>query len=328
MNTYRLIFILIIIGSLWVLLSGQTPWHQVQQGMIDHLFYHSNEWNPLLDERLPRLIVILCTGASLAVSGAVMQAVFQNPLASPSILGITAGGSLSVIFVLILNLQMLFPFAIPLAAVLGCLITLFIVYGLYKSGGFSEINSLILTGIAISTLLLAVQGAILYAKRSDWQLIQLITEWEAGSTADRSWAHVHMQLPLTIIGLMGCCRYRHELNLLCLGEEDALCLGVDVAKVRWRLFICVALLSGGALASLGIIAFFGLMLPHIVRKLVGTDHNELIPACLIGGAAALVYLDQTIRFFNIRSLSLGSVSAMIGGIFFLTLLFRAKQTAG
>lgn len=331
MKKYYLLLIgfitLLLISALLTLITGETPWNIVWEETLLRLQQQTEKWNPLLDERLPRLIVLICTGASLAVSGAVMQSLFQNSLASPSVLGISSGGCLAGVLVYIFNYQLTYPYILPLAAFLGCLLTLGVVYGLSRMQWGMQLNNLILTGIAVSSLLLAVQGILLYALRDQWQLIQTITEWEAGSAIDRSWQHVHMQLPLAIVGLGGCWYYRQELNLLALGEEEALNLGVNVKQVRWRLFLCIALLTGGALAALGMVAFFGLVLPHIVRKAYGPDHRFLIPLCMLAGAAVLTSLDILLRSFDMYNLSIGNFSALIGGIFFLFLLYQ-KQSRG
>lgn len=319
---FYLLFVLVVV-SVCTLLIGDTPWDLVWSGFIDRIYGASSQWNPLLDERLPRLIVIVCTGASLAVAGAVMQALFQNPLASPSILGISCGGSLLIIPIVLFEWHVMYPFAIPLASFLGCLLTLMLVYGLSLYRGNTRLSTLVLTGIAISTLCMAIQGAIMYALRDRWQLIQMLTELEAGSTADRTWKHVHMQLPLTLIGLTGCWVYLKEINILSLGDEEASNLGVDVSTVRWRLFLSVALLTGGAIAGMGIIAFFGLILPHVVRKIFGPDNKKMIPQCILAGSATLVGMDLTLRFFNFQAFSIGSASAIIGGIFFLFLLMKS-----
>jgi iron complex transport system permease protein len=310
---------------LLTLVVGETPLQVVYENLITRLNGTSTAWNPLLDERLPRLIVILCTGASLAVSGAVMQALFQNPLASPSVLGISCGGSLMVMPVLILEWHIDYPFAIPLASFLGCLLTLLIVYALSLYKGDVQISTLILTGIAVSTLFLAIQGAIIYALRDRWQLLQMLTEWEAGSTSDRSWKHVHMQLPLTIVGLIGCWYYAKEIDILSLGDEEARNLGVEVKKVRWRLFLCVALLTGGAIAALGIIAFFGLILPHVIRKIYGPNNYFMILLCVVFGSTTLAAMDIILRIFDIHAFSIGNISAILGGLFFLFLLLKSRS---
>jgi iron complex transport system permease protein len=317
--------ILLVFASLFIFGYGETPWNTILEGLQQRLTGNSEKWNPLLDERIPRLIVLICTGASLAVSGAVMQSMFHNPLASPSVLGITSGGCLSVILVFIMNLRYFYPYALPLAAFLGCFATLCFVYALSRWQQGRHLSNLILTGIAVSTLLIAIQGLLLYALRDRWQLIQTITEWEAGSTIDRNWQHVHMQLPLTLVGLLGCWFYREELNLLALGEEEAKNLGVEVRQVQWRLFLCISLLTGGAIAAVGMIAFFGLVLPHIIRQLQGPNHVTLIPSCLVGGSAILATLDCFLRYFSLHHISIGNLSAIIGGIFFLCLLFKPQR---
>lgn len=323
---YIATFVAFILCSFWILTSGSTPWDEVWQGALARLNGTSSEWNALLDERLPRLIVLICTGAAWAASGAVMQSLFHNPLATQSALGITFGGSLFVIFVFFLDWHLVYPWSVPIAAVIGCLLALLLVYSICKVHGNIQVYELLLTGLAVSVLLVAAQRTLLYALRDDWHLIQTLTEWEAGSTFDRTWKHVHMQLPLTLIGLWGCLRYRQEINILCLGDEEARNLGVDVKKVRWRLFLCVSLLTGGAIAAIGIIAFFGMVLPHLIRLLIGPDNRKLIPLCILVGGATLAGLDVILRHFELYSISLGHLSGVIGGTFFLVLLYYQRSS--
>lgn len=322
---YPGLFCLLVVLSIATLMIGDTPWNIVWHDVVDRVFQVSHQWNPLLDERAPRLIVLLCTGASLAVSGAVMQALFQNPLASPGVLGVTAGGSLCVLFIILSGFHIAYPFLIPIGAVGGCFFTMLLVYGLAKHHGGGLMTTIILTGIAISVVFMSVQGALLYSLRENWHLIQLITEWEAGSTADRTWQHVHMQFPLTLVGLWGCWRYRQEINMLTLGEDEARNLGVEVDKVRWRLFLCVSLLTGGALAGLGMIAFFGLILPNMIRKIKGPDHRSVIPIAMVGGSVILLALDLGLRIFAVHAFSIGNLSAILGGAFFLFILFGSRR---
>lgn len=325
MKTYLILVFFLIFGSFFTLATGETPWKIVWEGFLLRMQGESAAWNPLLDERIPRLIVLISTGASLAVCGACMQSLFHNPIASPSVLGISSGGCLAVVLIFILDLQFSHPYILPLSAFAGCFATLCLVYGLSKCQEGKGLSNLILTGIAISSLLISIQGLLLYALRDHWQLIQTITEWEAGSTNDRTWKHVHMQLPLTLVGLFGCWSYREELNILSLGEEEAANLGVDVLRVRWRIFVCISLLTAGALAAVGMIAFFGLVLPHILRRLKGPDHHVLIPFCTAAGAAIFTLLDLSLRYFHLHNISIGNLSAIIGGLFFLFLLFRRQN---
>lgn len=305
---------------------GATPLSELYEQTLHYIYEGNGLWNPLLHERLPRLIVLVFTGASLAVAGAVMQALFQNPLATPSILGITFGGSFCVFFAFLFGWHHSFPQGISLAAFIGCLSTLLLVYGLARRQFLHSSAGLILCGIAVTTVLMAIQSTLLYIWRDQWEFIQLITEWGAGSTLDRSWQHVHMQLPLAFTGLYGCWYYSQELNLLALGEEEALNLGVDVAQVRWRLLLCVALLTAGALAAVGIVAYFGLLLPHIFRRLYGPNNQILVPLCAIGGSTLFLLLDVCLRLNHIYWLSIGNISAILGGLFFLFLLIKESPT--
>lgn len=318
----------LVVCSVTTLLMGEIPWNEALTAALNRLLGVSSGWSPLLDERLPRLIVLLCTGASLAVAGAVMQALFNNPLASPMVLGITSGGSLFVLLLFLLGWHLIFPFALPLAAILGCLFFLLIIYALSYHLNKNGMTTLILTGIALSTVTIAIQGAILYALRHNWELVQVFSEWEVGSSIDRNWQHVHLQLPLTLVGLAMVFQHRLEINILSLGEEEALNLGVDVERVRWRLFLATSLLVGGSLAAMGIIYFFGLVLPHILRGLQGSDNRSLIPLCALGGAVSLVFLDLLLRIFHLHIFSIGTISAIMGGFFFFTLLLRMQNSAG
>lgn len=307
------------------LLIGDLSCKESFRGIILRFQGNSYAWNPVLDERLPRLLITFATGASLAVSGAIMQSLFHNPLASPSILGISSGGSLLVTIVYIMGWHLSHPFSIPLAAITGCLITLLIVYSLSLSQGEVYLNTLILTGIAISTLLIAFQSMITYALRDHWHLIQILSEWQSGSTLDKTWKHVHMQMPLTIAALLICWKYRYEMDILSLGSEEAANLGVDVKKIRAHLFFAVALLTGGSLAAVGNISFFGLIIPHLLRFIFGAKNHLLIPACIFGGAIAFSALDLILRFFNAQNYTIGNISAIFGGLFFLILLIKLQR---
>ena len=306
--------------SFWLIVSiscllffGDTPFWQ--------LWHFHAPWNPLLHERIPRLIVLFSSGAALAVAGTISQSLFRNPLASPSVLGIPSGGILVVTILFALKWHDAAPFCIPLGAFFGAFCTLFFVYALSKKQGPMQMHSLILTGIATAALLLAIRSTITYALKNEWELIQTLTEWEAGMTTNRQWMHVHMQLPCTLVGLLGAWSYRQELNILALGDEEALTLGVNVSKVRFRLFMCIALLMGGTIAAVGIIAFFGLIMPHLMRNISGFNHDILIPRCILAGGTTFLFLDTILRLANIQFLSIGNISAILGGIFFLALLF-------
>lgn len=321
-----LLLLLLLLGTaIGILYTGPTEWSLVQEGAIARLLGRSTSWNPLLDERLPRLIVLICSGASLTLSGIITQSLFQNPLASPMSLGLTAGSSLCVLPLFLFGHHLSFPMLIPITAFLGALGTLLLVYTLAQEKGHVQLSTLLLTGMALSTVLSAIQGTFFYALREEWSLMQLLTEWAAGSTLDRTWQHVHLQLPLTLVGLLGCWSERHALNLLAAGEEEAFYLGVDVQQVRWRLFLSVSLLVGGAMAGVGMIGFFSLILPHFVRRWMGNAHQLLLPAGFLLGATTLSALDLTLRVIPLHAFSIGTLSSLLGGFFFLFLLTEQRE---
>jgi iron complex transport system permease protein len=313
-----------LITSYLLLSTGPLPWSVVVSEAGQRLTGATTSWNALLDERIPRLIILLCTGASLAAAGAIMQSLLQNPLAAPSILGVNAGSDLAVILTLITGWHHVYRWSIPIAAIAGALSVLLLLFTLVSTKRHHPLSDLLLMGIALSTLLLAIQSALLYAFRDHWQLIQTITEWGAGSTYDRNWQQVHMQLPLTIVGIALCWYYRHEANILALGESEALSLGVDVAKVRWRLILSVCLLTGGATAAIGNVPFFGLLVPHVLRYCYGTNHRLLLPLCFGIGAVTLTLFDTLLRITDIHFLTIGNLSALCGALFFILLLRRHR----
>ena len=328
LNKTYIIFLQLLLGSCFVTLwYGSLPWGILWPHTLERIQLIHTEWNPLLDERLPRLLILIATGASLTVSGCVVQSLFRNPLASPAILGISSGGSLAVVIVYLLGLQTIYSYSIPLAAFLGSFLTLISVYSLAKKNDWMDLQHLILAGLAISTMLVAFQGTILYALRDQWYLIQTITEWESGSSIERTWKHVHMQMPLTLVGLWGCWYYREEIDILALGEEEAKNLGVEVEQVRWRLFLCIALLTSGAIAALGNIGFFGLVLPNLLRNFYGPYQKNLIPLSILLGSFLLLMIDFNLRFFDLHFLTIGNLSAILGGIFFIFLLLQSSWQA-
>ncbi len=316
-----MLWLLTLTIAISTLLIGDAPLQQSVYEAAERLLFNSQEWNPILDSRLPRLLILFSTGASLAVSGATIQALFSNPLASPSTLGITAGSHLFVLIALFLGLQGYF---IALYAILGSMSTLFLLYMITRKQSESHLQSLILTGIALSTLLMAIQQGALYAFRDHWSLMQTVSEFTAGSSIDLTWQHVQVQLPFTLLGMASPIYYRNELNILSLGDEEAKNLGVETKKVRWKLFLSIALLTGSATATMGSIAFFGFVLPHLLRKLQGPDNKSLLLLCIIAGALLLAGLDLFIRFFELYALSLGTLSSFLGGSYFLYLLQEKK----
>lgn len=313
-----------LVGSLGILFTGPYPTQLALGELFEILQGKSYQWNAILDERLPRWIILSCSGASVAVAGAAMQALFANPLASASSLGISSGGSLFIIIAYTCGLAQLVNVSIPAFSFIGCLGTLTLVYALFrwKGGGTA---SLLLIGVAISTLLSAIESTLLYSIRDDWYLVRTLTEWASASSLDRSWSHVLFQLPLCFIALLGIFYWKREIDILSLGEEQALTLGIDVPTLRWGLFFLISLITGSTLAALGSLPFFGLLLPHAIRSITGPLHSRLLPLSALAGAGMLCLLDWLLRMSGYGVATLGNFCALFGAAGFLFLFFTSKE---
>jgi iron complex transport system permease protein len=266
--------------------------------------------------RLPRLILGLLVGLSLALCGVLLQAVMQNPLADPGIIGVSAGGGLVAVILVIL-----FPQAsgwLPAAAALGGLGAALGIYALaWRGGGISPLR-LILAGVAVNAFLSALMGILmlLYSER-----VPAVLGWMAGSLNGRSWPHVQLLWPYACAaGLLACLSARF-LNLLLLGEERAAALGIRLTRVRVALSAVAAVLAAGVVSIGGLIGFVGLIVPHFCRLLVGADHRFLLPTAVLVGAALVVSADLCARAcFAPLELPVGTMLALLGAPYFLWLL--------
>ncbi|MBI4202291.1 MAG: iron chelate uptake ABC transporter family permease subunit [Chloroflexi bacterium] len=277
--------------------------------------------------RLPRLVVGSLVGAALGVAGTTMQGVFRNPMADPGIIGVSAGGAAGAVLSIALGLNRLFFLALPLFAFLGALGAAFLVYGIALMGGRFSMATLLLAGIAVSAFLGAVVSATIVLAPSN-EAMREILFWLAGGLEARSWQHVAIASPLILGGVALVLVFSRELNLLLLGDDDARSLGVAVAKTRPLLIAASALVTGVAVAVSGTIAFVGLVTPHVLRLVVGTDHRVLLPASALGGALFLVIADTLARTIaQPAEIRVGIVTAFVGAPFFLFLLVRNKRRA-
>lgn len=282
----------------------------------------------LTDVRMPRLLVGALAGASLAVCGAVMQGMFRNPLASPSILGVSSGASLGAVIALYLGLASISIWALPVFASLGAALTLFIVYRVASQRGHIAIGMLLLSGIAIGALNSAASTLILALSLNNWEVGRLIVYWTMGGLEARTWSHVLLLLPTAVISISGLLFFARTLDALLLGEVHAASIGVDVAKARRQLLIITSLLVGVTISVCGGIGFIGLVVPHILRMLLGPQHRYLLPACALGGAICLVGADLLLRtLLAEKAVPLGVITAMLGAPFFLFLLIKQRVSA-
>lgn len=271
----------------------------------------------LLEVRLPRIVLAMTAGAALALSGAVMQALFRNPLAEPGLIGISLGGAAGAVAAIVLGAEGLV--AIAPAAFAGSLAATALAYRLgSRRAGMAN---LLLAGVAINAICASVVGFFTY-QASDVQLRNL-TFWNMGSLAGASWDMLAWLVPLVIVLGALLLRDWRAMNALLLGEREALHLGFDLVRMRRRLVVLTALLVGPVVAVTGTIGFVGLVVPHLIRLPLGADHRWLLPNALGGGAMALTLADWLARVAVIPAeLPIGIVTSLVGGPFLLWMLSR------
>ncbi len=265
--------------------------------------------------RLPRIIAGALVGMNLAIAGAILQCIMKNPLADPGIIGVTSGAGLAAVVVMIL-----FPehsSLVPIVAFAGAILSSLVVYGISWKGGVNPLR-LILAGVAVASFLGAFM-TVLMVFHSD--KVQGTINWMAGGFQGRSWEHVKMILPYTIIGTavaLGSFKY---LNILMLGDDVAKGLGLRVESVRLCYIALAAFLAASAVSVAGLLGFVGLIIPHVVRLLVGSDHKFLLPFSALLGAAIIIIADTGARtIFNPVEIPVGVIMAFLGAPFFLYLL--------
>lgn len=267
--------------------------------------------------RIPRTIVAALVGINLAVSGAILQGVMRNPLADPQIIGISSGAGLAGIIILILFPQHI-QF-VPIVAFIGAMAASISIYIIAWKDGIKP-NRIILSGVAVSAFLGAgITGLmVFYADRVHGALMFM-----AGGLSARSWPQVKMILPYTVLGLILAFLMREKLNILILGDDVARGLGLNVESTRLIATVIAALLAASAVSVVGLLGFVGLIVPHIVRLIVGTDYKYLIPGSVFLGSAVLMYSDTIARtIFSPIEIPVGVIMAAIGAPFFLYLLRR------
>lgn len=317
--------LVLLIIMLLALKSGAVPmrWSELFSVVGFGSDLDSFKRSVFLELRLPRVLFAAVAGGALALSGAVMQALFRNPLAEPGLVGISAGASLGVVLSLLLGFSStLFT---GLAGFAGAMLATLSAYGLGRR--YPGVAGLLLAGIAINATMLSLVSLVTtFISESQFRSFGF---WSLGSLARASWDHVGWLMPWALFCSVLLCSQWRVLNALLLGEREAHHLGFDIARARRNLILLIALLVGPLVAATGGIAFIGLVIPHILRRWIGADHRALLPLSWIAGAIALVLADWIARIVVIPAeLPVGVITSLIGGPFFIALLLRtAKPTA-
>ena len=286
--------------------------------------FPGGELNRILwDLRLPHVLLSFLIGAALATSGLIMQGIFQNPLAGPYIIGVSSGASLGATIAIVFGLDFwLFNVisSVPFFAFASGLVVTFLVYVLACRGGRASVLTLLLTGIALSMLATAVFSMIMILKQRH---LAGVLSWLLGGVRQEGWVPVLTILPYLVVGLGVATVFERDLNLLLLGEETAASLGLEVERTKRVLLSIATLLAAAAVAVSGIIGFVGLVIPHLMRILLGPDHRRLLWTSALGGGVLLVLSDTVARVVMApQELPVGLVTALVGSPFFLYLLYR------
>ncbi len=283
----------------------------------------SEENNSIIREiRLPRELAAIFVGAALAVSGAVMQGMTRNPLADPGLLGLSAGAN-AALAITIAFLPAVNYFGIMIACFIGAAIGAGMVFGIaaIQKGGFSPFR-IVLAGAAISAFLYAIaEGIGLYFKIS-----KNISMWTSGGMVGTSWGQLQVIIPFILIGVLLAMLLSRQLTILSLDEEVAVGLGQNTKKIKFFLFIVITLLAGAAVALVGNMVFIGLMVPHIVRAMVGTDYRLIIPMSAVIGATLMLFADTLGRTIHAPyETPVAAIVALIGLPFFLVIVRKGGK---
>ena len=302
------------LGEVWDVLIGNGSW-------ANNLIVKS--------VNAPRVVFGVFVGAALGVTGGVMQAVFRNPLASPYLLGLSSGASLGAAIAILFSIPMI-PLAMtqPILAFVFCLGTMFLVYMLSRAGGTVRTETLILAGVAISSLISAVVSFLTYIAPSE--KMGDIVFWSMGSLSKVTWNEMAFAIPVIVVGTFLMLAQSKNLNAMMLGDSHAMDLGVDVRRVRLFLLIISSLVVAAAVAYVGAIGFIGLVIPHIFRMMHGPDNRVILPLSAFGGAAFILLCDYVAHivapFYGV--MPIGVVTAFVGAPFFIYLLSRKRSEVG
>ncbi|WP_049900924.1 vitamin B12 ABC transporter permease BtuC [Natrinema sp. J7-1] len=269
--------------------------------------------------RLPRIALAATVGLALAAAGTVMQGFFRNPLADPSIIGVSAGAAAGAVAAI--AFPALVPFGgLHLSAFAGALATAFLVYAIATDGGRTPVATLLLAGVAVQAFLGAM---ISYMLVHSGDSLREAVFWMMGRLNTSQWGDVAFAFPITLVGVLVLCAFRRDLNVLLLGEEDAHHLGIEVERTKLLLLALASVIPAAGVAVAGIIGFVGLVVPHIMRLVVGPDHRILLPTSALAGASFLVATD-TIARAGPAVVPVGIITAALGAPFFLFLLTRRE----
>jgi iron complex transport system permease protein len=277
--------------------------------------------------RLPRALLAFIVGAALSVSGAVMQSVLRNPLASSFTLGVSSGASLGAAIVILygFTIPMVGAFTLPFMGFLFGFFTILLVIALAsRLDRHMENLTIILVGMVFSMFISSITTLMSVMKHEQMQRLMF---WQMGSFSMKDWEPVFILVPLVFLGIIFIIHYNRELDMMTFGEEKAKTMGVDLKTVKWKLLVSTSVLTGSAVAFSGVIGFVDLITPHVVRRIFGSPHRLVIPISAMFGGAFMVVCDLVARMvLSPSELPVGTVTALIGAPFFVYIYFSRRPT--
>jgi iron complex transport system permease protein len=299
-----------VAGIIWGALSGALSHPPIPAETI------------ILQVRLPRILLGFLIGASLSLAGTAFQGLLRNPLADPYTIGVSSGAAVGATLAILLFSGSATAFIVPLCGFVGALLALFIVYRLGSVGGRLPVVTVLLAGVVVSSFLSAVISLVMLFAGEQMRGIFF---WLAGGLGQKGWPLLTLIAPYFAVGLAVLLYLARDLNLILLGEEDALSLGVEVERTKRWILVAASLITAGAVSVSGMIGFVGLIVPHAMRIIIGPDHRYLFPAALFGGGIFLVAADTFARtVISPAEIPVGIVTAFLGAPFFIYLLRRHR----
>lgn len=319
-------------GVLWVLLPlvfavialciGRytLPLQEVLATLLSPFGFETAENSSMIvwNVRLPRVIMALLVGAGLAVAGATFQAVFANPLASPDTLGVSSGAAFGAALAILFSLN---TAIVQSTAIVFGILAIAVTFLLSRLKGGGNMLLIVLAGVIVSAFFTALVSGIKYVADPQEKLPE-ITYWLMGSLSGSSWQDLAFAAPLIVVGMIGIYLLRWRLNILMLSEEEILSLGMKVTHIRWTVILLATMIIAASVSVVGQVGWIGLVIPHIARAIVGTDHRKIIPVSISMGAAFLVMIDTISRSVIAGEVPLSILTAIIGAPLFAFLYFR------
>lgn len=330
-----LVFIILICMLLVSLLLAtmyggvNVPMKETVKVLLSLLPFIQFDYDPMYETilvqiRLARVVVAGLVGAALAISGVVMQSVFRNPMADPGIIGVSSGGAFGGVVAIYFGLATIHSLFIPLMGFVMALLTLFFVYMISTNHGKTSMLTLLLTGIAVSSFLSACTSLLLSFSNAGVML--QIVQWLMGDLNGRDWGHVQILLIPVLFSICLFLYYANDLDVFLLGEEQAQNMGISVQRTRNILLIVASLVTGISVALTGAIGFVGLIVPHMIRMIIGPTHRYLLLASALGGATFLIVADLISRLaIRPAEIQIGIITAFFGAPFFIYLILKNKK---